>query len=91
MDKNDLIGSTAHSAQISKIAAEKGLNGLLSAISTAMKAVITHLSCRFWQFLCCRSALLELEENPKTGEVVPIPSRRVVKFRPVKNLSGKIQ
>jgi DNA-binding protein HU-beta len=29
--------------------------------------------------------------NPKTGELVPIPPRRVVKFRPGKELSNKIQ
>ena len=29
--------------------------------------------------------------NPKTGETVSIPQRRVVKFRPSKDLSGKVQ
>ena len=32
MNKNDLIESIAQSAQISKIAAERGLNGLLGHI-----------------------------------------------------------
>ena len=37
MNKNDLIESIAISAQISKVAAERGLNGLLSTMSAAMK------------------------------------------------------
>ena len=36
MNKSDLIESIAHSAQISKIAAERGLNGLLSTLSAAI-------------------------------------------------------
>jgi DNA-binding protein HU-beta len=32
-----------------------------------------------------------LGRNPKTGEEVPIPSRRAVRFRPGKDLIRKIQ
>jgi DNA-binding protein HU-beta len=32
-----------------------------------------------------------LGRNPKTGEEVPIPARRVVKFRPGKKLSRRVQ
>ena len=90
MNKNDLIESIAHSAQISKIAAEKGLNGLLSTMSTAMKAGKRVTLVGFGSF-CVVDRAPRVGRNPKTGEVVPIPSRRVVKFRPGKNLSGKIQ
>ena len=32
-----------------------------------------------------------LGRNPKTGESVPIPPRKAVKFRPGKELSQKVQ
>jgi DNA-binding protein HU-beta len=90
MNKNDLIESIAHSAQISKIAAERGLNGLLSTLSAAMKEGKRVTLVGFGSFSVVDRAP-RIGRNPKTGETVPIPSRRVVKFRPGKELSGKVQ
>ncbi len=90
MNKNDLVESIAHSAQISKIAAERGLNGLLSTLSAAMKDGKRVTLVGFGSFSVVDRAP-RTGRNPKTGEIVPIPSRRVVKFRPGKELSGKIQ
>ena len=90
MNKNDLIESIAVSAQISKIAAEKGLNGLLSTMSAAMKDGKRVTLVGFGSFSVVDRAP-RVGRNPKTGEAVPIASRKVVKFRPGKNLSGKIQ
>lgn len=90
MNKNDLIESIAHSAQISKIAAERGLNGLLSTLSAAMQEGKRVTLVGFGSFSVVDRAP-RTGRNPKTGETVPIPSRRVVKFRPGKELSGKVQ
>jgi len=90
MNKNDLIESIAHSAQISKIAAERGLNGLLTTLSSAMKDGKRVTLVGFGSFSVVERAP-RIGRNPKTGETVPIPSRRVVKFRPGKELSGKVQ
>jgi len=90
MNKNDLIESIALSAQISKIAAERGLNGLLSTLSSAMKEGKRVTLVGFGSFTVVDRAPRK-GRNPKTGETVPIPQRRVVKFRPGKELSGKVQ
>ena len=90
MNKNDLIESIAVSAQISKIAAEKGLNGLLSTMSAAMKDGKRVTLVGFGSFSVVDRAP-RVGRNPKTGEAGRIPPRIVVKFRPGKNLSGKIQ
>ena len=90
MNKNDLIESIALSAQISKIAAERGLNGLLSTLSSAMKEGKRVTLVGFGSFTVVDRAPRK-GRNPKTGETVPIPQRRVVKFRPSKDLSGKVQ
>jgi DNA-binding protein HU-beta len=89
MNKNDLIESIAHSAQISKIAAERGLNGLLSTLSAAMQEGKRVTLVGFGSFSVVDRAP-RTGRNPKTGETVPIPSRRVVKFRPGKELSSKV-
>ncbi|WP_448874164.1 HU family DNA-binding protein [Desulfobulbus propionicus] len=90
MNKNDLIESIAHSAQISKIAAERGLNGLLSTLSAAMQEGKRVTLVGFGSFSVVARAP-RTGRNPKTGETVPIPPRRVVKFRPGKELSVKVQ
>ena len=90
MNKNDLIQSIASSAQISRTAAERGLNGLLTTMSAAMKEGQRITLIGFGSFSVVERAP-RTGRNPKTGESVPIPPRRAVKFRPGKELSEKIQ
>ena len=90
MNKNDLVDSIASAARISKVAAEKGLNGLLSSMAEAMEDGERVTLVGFGSFTIVERAP-RLGRNPKTGEVVPIPSRKVVKFRPGKRLSKKVQ
>ena len=90
MNKTDLIKSIALSAQISRIDAERGLKGLLSTLSAAMKAGKRVSLLGFGSFSVVDRAP-RTGRNPKTGETVPIPQRRVVRFRPAKDLSVKIQ
>lgn len=90
MNKNDLIESIARSARISKVAAEKGLNGLLSSMAEAMEDGERVTLAGFGSFSIVKRAP-RLGRNPKTGEEVPIPARRVVKFRPGKKLSKRVQ
>jgi len=90
MNKNDLIESIANSARISKVAAEKGLNGLLSSMAEAMEDGERVTLAGFGSFSIVKRAP-RLGRNPKTGEEVPIPARRVVKFRPGKKLSERVQ
>ena len=90
MNKNDLIKSIAQSAQISRVTAEMGLNGLLSALEAAMKEGQRVTLVGFGSLSVVDRAP-RTGRNPKTGETVPIPSRRVVRFRPGKELADKIQ
>lgn len=90
MNKNDLIKSIAKSANISKVAAEKGLNGMLSTMANAMEDGERVTLVGFGSFSIVERAP-RLGRNPKTGESVPIPPRKAVKFRPGKELSQKVQ
>lgn len=90
MNKNDLVESIASAAQISKVAAEKGLNGLLSSMVEAMEEGERVTLVGLGSFSIVKRAP-RLGRNPKTGEVIPIPARKVVKFRPGKKLLEKVQ
>lgn len=90
MNKSDLIESIASSAQISKVAAERGLKGLIATMANAMKNGERVTLVGFGSFFVVERAE-RTGRNPKTGDVVPIPPRRVVKFRPGKELFAKIQ
>ena len=90
MNKNDLIKSIAQSARISRVTAERGLNGLLAALETAMKDGQRVTLVGFGSFSVVDRAP-RTGRNPKTGETVPLPPRRVVPFRPGKELADKMQ
>jgi DNA-binding protein HU-beta len=90
MNKKDLIRSIAESAQVSRTTAERGLNGLLAALESAMKEGQRVTVVGFGSFSVVERAP-RTGRNPKTGEMVPIPSRRVVRFRPGKELAEKIE
>ncbi len=90
MNKNDLVQSIASAAKISKVAAERGLNGMLSTMTSAMEEGERVTLVGFGSFSIVERAP-RLGRNPKTGEPVPIPPRRAVKFRPGKELVQKVQ
>jgi len=90
MNKNDLIESIADSAQISKSLAARGLDGLLSTLRAAMLSGKQVRLLGFGSFSVVERAP-RIGRNPKTGEVVPIPPRRVVRFRPGKELLMKFE
>jgi DNA-binding protein HU-beta len=90
MNKDDIVASLAKSANISKIAAERGLNGLLSTITEAIEDGDRVNLVGFGSFSLIDRAP-RLGRNPKTGEAVTIPSRRSIKFNPGKKLIQKIR
>ena len=90
MNKSDLVESIAYSAQITKNAAERGLNGLLTTLSVAMQEGKRVTLSGFGSFSVVDRAP-RIGRNLKTGEKVPIPQRRIVKFRPCKELSVKVE
>ncbi|MCL2458055.1 MAG: HU family DNA-binding protein [Desulfobulbus sp.] len=90
MNKKDLIASIAESANISKKAAARSLDGMLTILLAAIKERKRVTLTGFGSFTTMEWAP-RIGRNPQTGETVSIPSCRVVKFRPGKKLSRKIQ
>jgi len=90
MNKSDLIKTIARSAGISHQAAERGLNSMLSTMTEAMEEGERVTLVGFGSFAVVEQAPRK-GRNLQTGEVVPIPARKVVKFRPGRHLIAKVQ
>ncbi|MDH4317700.1 MAG: HU family DNA-binding protein [Desulfobulbaceae bacterium] len=90
MNKSDLVESIASGASISKVAAERGLNNMLKTISGAMEEGERVTLVGFGSFSIVDRAP-RLGRNPKTGELVHIPSRKAIKFNPGKQLIQRIR
>ncbi|HEB49947.1 MAG TPA: HU family DNA-binding protein [Desulfobulbus sp.] len=90
MNKSDLVDSLAKAANISKVAAERGLNSLLTSMASAIQEGERVTLVGFGSFSLVERAP-RVGRNPKTGETVRIPPRRAVRFRPGKELADRLQ
>ncbi len=90
MNKSDLVESIASAANISKVAAERGLNSMLRSMTNAIEEGERVTLVGFGSFSVVDRAP-RLGRNPKTGEAVHIPSRKGIKFRPGKELAARIR
>ena len=80
MNKADLIASMSKDADITKVAAEKALT---SFVSTVRESLIRSENVRlsgFGTFMVSNRAARN-GRNPKTGQKLIIPAKRVAKFR----------
>jgi len=89
MTKADLVDKIAAKAGITKIASEKTVNAFLDSVQEALLEEGKLNITGFGTF-----AVEERQErkgrNPRTGESITIPSAKVVKFRPGKNLKDSL-
>jgi len=80
MNKTDLINAIASEAGLSKADAAKALNATMSAIAGAMKAGDKVALVGFGTFAPSERPA-RTGKNPRTGEVLEIPAKKVVKFK----------
>lgn len=85
MNKSQLIDHMADEADISKAQAAKALEAMLDAVAGALKSGDGVTLVGFGTFSVADRAA-RTGRNPRTGEVIQIPAKRVPKFRPGKNL-----
>jgi DNA-binding protein HU-beta len=90
MNRNDLVEAIAKAANMKKMEAEKALQGLIETMSKGLAAGEAIALTGFGSFsIASRPA--RTGRNPQTGKKIEIPARKVVKFRPGKNLSMDIE
>jgi DNA-binding protein HU-beta len=89
VNKSELIEAIAKSADLSKAAAEKALDGALNAIKGALKKGSSVTLVGFGTFKVGKRAA-RIGRNPRTGEAIKIKAARVPKFSAGKALKDAV-
>ncbi|ADL55640.1 HU family DNA-binding protein [Gallionella capsiferriformans] len=89
MNKSDLVDAIATSADISKAAAGRALDGALNAIKTALKNGEEVSLVGFGAFTVGERAG-RVGRNPQTGAAITIKAAKVPKFRAGKGLKDAV-
>ncbi len=89
MNKSELIDHVAHSTGLTKVDAKKAIDSYHEAIATTLQEGKRVEILGFGSFsVATREA--RTGRNPKTGEALQIKAKRVAKFKPGKELAGKL-
>ena len=89
MNKSELIDAIAKSADISKAAAGRALDGTVKAITTSLKKGGMVTLVGFGTFFVGKRAARS-GRNPRTGAAIKIKAARVPKFRSGKALKDAV-
>ncbi|MEJ2424920.1 MAG: HU family DNA-binding protein [Candidatus Thiodiazotropha sp.] len=89
MNKAELIEAMAESADISKAAAARALDGMVNAVTEVMKAGDTLSLVGFGTFSVKERAARE-GRNPQTGETIKIKASKIPSFKAGKALKDAI-
>lgn len=89
MNKSELIEAIAQEVDISKAAAAKALDGMMNAVTGALKKGDTVTLVGFGTFYVGERAARQ-GRNPKTGEPLTIAAAKTPKFRAGKALKDAL-
>ena len=89
MNKNDLIAAVARSAGVSKTDAAKAVDGVTSAITSALQNGTDVRLVGFGSF-SVRHRNATTGRNPRTGERIQIAAKNVPKFKSGKALKAAV-
>ena len=90
MNKSELIDAIALSADISKAAAGRALDGTMDAVKKALKKGEMVTLVGFGSFYVGKRAA-RTGRNPRTGDPIKIKAAKVPKFRPGKGLKDSLK
>ena len=80
MNKGQLIERIAETANISKIVAEKALNGFLQVVTEALESGDRVTLVGFGTFYVAERKA-RTGRNPSTGEKIEIPAKKIARFK----------
>ncbi len=89
MNKSELIDAIADSAELSKAAAGRALDGALDAVRNALKNGEMVTLVGFGSFYVGERAA-RTGRNPRSGAAIKIKAAKVPKFRPGKGLKDSL-
>ncbi|MGH9489479.1 MAG: HU family DNA-binding protein [Terriglobales bacterium] len=89
MTKADLIEQVAQAATVTRKDSERIVEAILESIVQSLRAG-DKIEIRGFGSFRTRQRQARLGRNPKTGEKVPVPARRVPFFKPSKELKDGV-
>ena len=89
MNKSELVSAVAQSAGLSKTDAEKALDGVIDAVSGALKSGDDVRLVGFGTFAVTKRKATT-GRNPRTGAAIQIPASNQPKFKPGKALKDAV-
>ncbi len=90
MNKGDLISKIADSAKISKAQATDALNAVLDGIGEELKKDGGKVTLIGFGTFSVSEREARTGRNPQTGASIKIDAKKVVKFKPGKELSDSV-
>ena len=90
MNKDDLIAKVANSVGVSKTDAAKSVDAVFSNITSSLKGGNEVRLVGFGTFIVSNRAATT-GRNPRTGESIQIPAKKVPKFRAGKALKDTVK
>jgi len=90
MTKAELVSAVAKGAGITKKQADAALKAAISAIAGSLKKG-ERVAIPGFGIFTVRKRAAGKGRNPRTGAVINIPARKVVTFRPAKDLRESIK
>lgn len=90
MNKSDLVAAVAENSGLTKGDASRAVEGVFSAITSALQGGNEVRVVGFGTFLISQRAASE-GRNPRTGDVIKIPASKQPKFRAGKGLKEAVQ
>jgi DNA-binding protein HU-beta len=90
MNKSELIDAMAEAADISKAAAGRALDGLMDAITVALKDGDAVSLIGFGTF-AVKERAARSGRNPRTGETIEISASKIPSFKAGKALKDAVQ
>jgi len=89
MNKQELVAAIAAKSELTKADSERALNACTEAIKDAMTKGENLQLIGFGTFSISERAA-RTGRNPQTGKEIQIPAKKVVKFKPGKDLSESV-
>jgi DNA-binding protein HU-beta len=90
MNKTELVDAIAKETDLSKAAAERALNAVITAVTKAVAAGDSVSLIGFGTFTVSKRAARE-GRNPRSGEPIHIPERTVPVFKPGAGFKDAVQ
>ena len=85
MIKQDIVGRVADEMRITKVKSESAVDAVLQALKRAMKKG-ERIELRGFGVFIVKPRKSGVGRNPRTGDEVPIPPGKTVRFKPGKEI-----